>query len=323
MISILLPTYQAAASLSRSIKSILAQTFTGFELLVLDDGSTDDTERTVLQFRDERVRYLRLPHGGISAALNEGIRQARYDILARMDAGDIAFPERLQRQYDVLKGSPATTIVSCRYAIFEWGSIRYLVQGSADPLLIKQRLALHPDFPHQGVMVRKEFIVTAGMYRDVPLEDYDLWLRVRKTAEFRVVPEILMLIEHTGGSLTNRNVTKRYRDAYTLQQPYYQDLSTFGITEADQVAVMKGWREYFYGTRTRAMNEWSRLGIRILRYPALLSALLVMLLPGRSFVHFKEQRLRQRLSYYLQYFGSAAVRSRNELRRCVSRAEGG
>lgn len=315
MISILLPTYQAAGTISRSIRSILNQTFTAFELLVLDDGSTDDTERIVMQFRDDRIRYIRLPHGGISAALNEGIRQARFDILARMDAGDIAFPERLQRQYDVLKESPASTIVSCRYAVFTEERVQYLVEGDADPVRIRQRLALHPDFPHQGVMYRKQFIMDAGSYRNVPLEDYDLWLRVRITAEFRVLPEILMLIEHAGGSLTNINVVQRYRDHYAHQELYFRELSSFGITGKEQSALTRGWREYFYGTKDKAAAEWSVLGLHRFLFPGVLAAYFVMLLPNALFIQFKEQRMRQRLAYYLRFFGSDATRCRTYLHR--------
>lgn len=319
MISILLPTYNASAALHRSIRSMLVQTFADFELLILDDGSTDDTETVVRKTDDDRIRYIRLSHNGLSAALNEGIRLARFDILARMDAGDIAFPNRLQRQLEVLNQSNERTIVSCRYGVFAGESVQYLVVGASDPIHIKQRLALHPDFPHQGVMYRKEFIVAAGMYRTVPLEDYDLWLRVMGTAEFRVVPEVLMLVEHSGRSLTNSDVRGRYRDHYALQQMYFSDLSSFGIVGAAQTTLTIGWREYFYGSPKNALNAWRKLGLGLVLHPRVLIAIMVMLiLPTNAFITFKEQRIRQRLSYLLRYFSAPAATCRSVLRQSLS-----
>jgi glycosyltransferase involved in cell wall biosynthesis len=90
MISVLLPTYNSASIISHSIRSILNQTFREYELLILDDGSTDDTESIVSQFIDDRIRYIKLPHRGLSETLNRGLGQAKYELIARMDAGDIS-----------------------------------------------------------------------------------------------------------------------------------------------------------------------------------------------------------------------------------------
>ncbi|NUN68968.1 MAG: glycosyltransferase [Bacteroidetes bacterium] len=322
MISILLPVYNAAGTVERSIRSLLGQTVREFELLVLDDGSTDRTEEIVRRFSDERVQYHRLPHGGIAAALNEGIRRSRFDVLARMDAGDIAFPDRLERQYRALMQRPEHSIVSCHYAVFRNRSVEYLVEGETGPDGIRRRLALHPDIPHQGVMYRKQFITAAGMYRPVPLEDYDLWLRVKDSAEFILLPEVLMLVEHTRSSLTNLDVRSRYRDHYALQHPYYPDLTSFGITDQEETMMTIGWREYFYGTRSEALRAWRRIGFRLAVHPRILTALLVMLLlPERAFITFKEQRMRQRLSYLMRYFSAASTRCRAQLRHSLS-AEG-
>src|SRR3972149_7591872 len=99
MISILLPTFNSSDTLSMAIHSILLQTMRDFELIILDDGSTDDSRERVSAIHDERIRYLKLRHQGLPLTLNYGLTIARFGIVARIDAGEIALPERLQRQF--------------------------------------------------------------------------------------------------------------------------------------------------------------------------------------------------------------------------------
>ncbi|MFA6440411.1 MAG: glycosyltransferase [Bacteriovoracaceae bacterium] len=314
MISVLLPTYNSAHCIERSVRSILAQTFTKFELLILDDGSTDNTESVIRSIGDPRICYFSLPHAGISSALNEGIRQSRYKTLARMDAGDLAFRERLAKQYEILTKRTPQTIVSCQYAIFQHEHIKYLVSGSPDSSKIKRRLALHPDFPHPGVMYDKEFISRHGMYRIVPLEDYDLWLRLKDVAEFHIIQEPLLLVEHSTSSLTNRDVQKRYRDHYQLQGPYFSDLrQSFGMTDESEILMTEGWREYFYGVPSVARKKWKQLGWALISHPALLAAFGLSFLPKHLFTAVKELRLKQRVKYLFRYYFREEQLCRREL----------
>ncbi len=98
MVSVLLPTYNAAEFLNYSIKSILNQTYKDYELLIIDDGSTDNTTEVVSNFADDRINYVKKSHSGLASSLNYGLKIAKYDWVARMDADDIAHPERLENQ---------------------------------------------------------------------------------------------------------------------------------------------------------------------------------------------------------------------------------
>src|SRR5207237_7493623 len=109
-VSVLLPVWNGEAFLEQAMESILRQTLSSFELIVIDDGSTDRTAAIADEFasRDDRVRVLRRPHEGLSATLNAGIAAARGEYVARMDADDISVPDRLQKQVAYLDAHPGS-----------------------------------------------------------------------------------------------------------------------------------------------------------------------------------------------------------------------
>ncbi len=98
-ITVLLPTFNSGEYLSTSIKSILEQTYTDFEFLIVDDGSTDSTENIVKSFKDKRIKYLKKKRTSLPDTLNYGLKHAKYEWIARMDADDFALPNRLEEQF--------------------------------------------------------------------------------------------------------------------------------------------------------------------------------------------------------------------------------
>lgn len=186
-VSVILPAYNAAATLERAIASVRAQTFPGWELLVVDDGSTDATSAIVENFarRDPRIRVLSRPHGGIVAALNAGIDVARGELIARMDADDEAHPDRFVEQIALLDRTPGLGLASC---LVEFGGDRVANAGYAlhvdwiNSLVSPDDIALNrfveSPLAHPSVMFRRSTLERHGGYRagDFP-EDYDLWLR--------------------------------------------------------------------------------------------------------------------------------------------------
>jgi glycosyltransferase involved in cell wall biosynthesis len=119
LVSILLPVRNGVATLRLALRSILAQNFREFEVLVLDDGSTDGSEKIAFSMEDERVRVI--VDGlakGLAFRLNQGIALAKGRYIARMDSDDVSFPERLQRQLDYLQSHPDIDLVGCRAIVF-------------------------------------------------------------------------------------------------------------------------------------------------------------------------------------------------------------
>ena len=118
-LSIVMPTYNCAQYLENSVKSILNQSFTDFEFLIIDDGSTDSTEELISKIEDSRIKYIKLDHVGFTSALNLGLSLAQNEWVARMDSDDIAHPDRLRIQIDKLNSDKRINIISCSYFVFD------------------------------------------------------------------------------------------------------------------------------------------------------------------------------------------------------------
>ena len=179
IVTVLLPVYNAGKYLQESVESVLRQTYTSFELLILDDGSTDNCTDFLLQIIDERIRLIKRKHNYI-ATLNYGLSIARGKYIARMDADDRMFPTRLEEQVAVLEADPNITI--CASYMQKMGGKEVFSSGlngtvcPFDHLLLLGNLIAHPT-----VMLRTDFLRTHRLkYRPkyIYAEDYKLWAEI-------------------------------------------------------------------------------------------------------------------------------------------------
>jgi glycosyltransferase involved in cell wall biosynthesis len=306
MISVLLPTYNSATTLGAAIKSIVRQSFREFELLVLDDGSTDGTATVVEHFDDSRIRYHKLEHHGLSATLNSGMRLAQYDIIARMDADDLCVPWRFERQLSLLRSLPENFLISSWYGVFMNETLQYITKTPLQSSDIKKGLLLHSYISHPGLIFHKRTLLEKGGYQATAgidaFEDYETWLNLKGQVEFQIIPEVLVFQRYRRESLSN-NLHYKQRTMYRIQEPFYKDISShFNITNAFEENYYRGWREYFYGDKRRARGYWRKLGYGIIKQPRVVLAWFVTYLPEDIFVAFKESRVRFRLQYLFQYF---------------------
>ncbi len=187
-VSVLLPVYNAAATLDEALVSLSQQTLTDFEIVVVDDGSTDGTRERLRAWaqREPRLRLLTHPHRGLVAALNAGLAACRAPLVARMDADDRAHPERLMAQAAYLAEHPEVVVVGTQVEAFPAQAVgpglrRYLTWQNAllTDAAIRREIFVESPFTHPSVMYRREVIQAVGGYRSVPwAEDYDLWLRL-------------------------------------------------------------------------------------------------------------------------------------------------
>lgn len=180
--TVLIGTWNNAPTLGRAIDSILAQTLSDLELIVVDDGSTDQTAAIVERYaaEDPRVRNLALPHLGIAASLNRGVEAAASEVVALQDADDYSLPDRVRRQLDVLEGDPSVAVVGCHMReVDEQGrELRpRLPRASGD---VRPTLLRYNPIPGTCSCFRRSvFLATGGFdlsYRYAP--DYELWLRI-------------------------------------------------------------------------------------------------------------------------------------------------
>lgn len=198
-VSVALPVYNAGRHLAAAVSSILGQSFGDFELLAVDDGSTDDSRATLERFAaaDPRVRVISRPNTGIVGALNDACRAARAPLVARMDADDIAFPERFARQVAYLAAHPE--VVALGAAVVYLDALgkpvkpcpRATTHEALEPALLggDGGALIHP-----VVMFRRAALETVGFYRPEAqyVEDLDLFLRLAQLGRLANLPEPLL-----------------------------------------------------------------------------------------------------------------------------------
>jgi hypothetical protein len=195
LVSVLMPVYNAASHLEAAVRSILAQTLTDLELVIVDDGSTDDSPDILarLQAMDGRISVLRQPNGGIVSALNLGLASCHGVCIARMDADDIAMPERLARQWAAFEADP--DLVLCGSAVTLFGDRQGTLQFPLTDEACRSFLLTWPCFAHPAVMMRRAFLLRSGLrYEDDfrHAEDYQLWSALAAWGRLRNLPEPLL-----------------------------------------------------------------------------------------------------------------------------------
>lgn len=209
-VSVLLSAFNAVETIGVALDSILAQTHRDFELVVVDDGSSDGTAGIIdaAVARDDRVRVLHQPNAGLVVSLNRGLGLCRYEFVARMDADDRAWPERLERQAAYLNANPQVVAVGSQTRIIDSGG-RPVRQGwyPTDPHAAKASLRSASPFAHPAVMMRRSVVESVGGYRAafIHAEDYDLWLRMGEVGDLANIPAVLLDYRVHGNNTSTRN----------------------------------------------------------------------------------------------------------------------
>jgi len=192
-----MPVYNAERYLREAIDSILGQTFTDFEFIIIDDGSTDGSPEIISQYKDKRIKLVRKARNeGLVSALNLGIELASGKYIARMDADDIALPQRLEKQVAFLDSHPDVAVVGTRawrfdpagriiesmISVTKWEDVHRYLRSSANRLI------------HGSVTMRTDVVRRLGGYRQQfrHAEDIDLWLRILDHAKICNLPDKLM-----------------------------------------------------------------------------------------------------------------------------------
>jgi len=208
-VSVVIPTYNRAHLLGGAIQSVLSQTYQDFELIVVDDGSTDDTEEVVRSFSDERLRHIRLEENSRTAAVprNTGIKIATGEYLAFLDSDDEWLPQKLEKQVKAFEeASPKVGIVYTGMWWIRDNEKTYLPfssviqkEGNIGKELLKRNFVWG-----SVALVKKECFNRVGMF-DEKLsygEDCDMWLRVSKYYDFKLIDEPLVAAYYTSSSMS-------------------------------------------------------------------------------------------------------------------------
>jgi glycosyltransferase involved in cell wall biosynthesis len=193
-ITVVLPVYNGKMYVREAIQSVLDQTFADFELLVIDDGSTDGTLEVLSSFTDSRLRIISFPtNQGLVTALNTGLSQARTEFIARMDADDICMPQRFERQVRFLEAHPDVSI--CGTWMREFGACDHLSRPETEPEQIRAGIFFGWVISHPTIMMRRSFFEESGLSYDEEFrhaEDFDLMIRASAVTRLANLPEILV-----------------------------------------------------------------------------------------------------------------------------------
>lgn len=195
LVSVVMPVYNGALYLRKAIDSILSQTHTNFELIIINDGSTDNSEQIIQSYTDERIVYLKNElNSRICVTLNRGLEIAKGKYIARMDCDDISVPNRLTVQVDFMESHPEIGICGSNVIIFgrEFQRITDMVQNSD---LCAAGLIFNPCFAHPTVMWRKDIMVKYNLRYDeyyCGLEDFMMWWRFAEVTKLANIPQPLL-----------------------------------------------------------------------------------------------------------------------------------
>ncbi len=223
LISVILPVYNAELYVSESIQSVLNQSFSDFELIILNDGSTDGSERVILEFQDKRIKYVKNETNlKLIDTLNLGLKLVQGKYIARMDADDIAFPDRFEKQITFLEKNPDYGLVGSFAECFgDTNGIMKYVEEDQD---IRFALLTHNPFIHSTIMVRSTVLKENNLaYKKDKLhvEDYDLWIQLLAFTKAKLIPECLIKYRVHENQVSNVHREMQKLNAENLQKAYF------------------------------------------------------------------------------------------------------
>ncbi|HEY3926950.1 MAG TPA: glycosyltransferase family A protein [Candidatus Koribacter sp.] len=269
-ISVVMPVFNCEKTLETAVRSIVAQSFQDWELLIVDDGSSDRSREMARELRDERVRVVQdgLGNRGSAFRLNEGVDAARGEVIARMDGDDISFPQRLARQWEFLKKQPEVDLVGCSMVLFK----------NSGKLLGVQRARISHDeicgstmrsclLPHATWMGRTNWF-RANRYdtRRRRVEDRELLLRARGHSRFAGIDEVMYAYRVERVSIAKNALARREYAAALWQDAVRRGRPSEGILAAGAEMAKLLIDSVALGTRTECWilrHRQARAGERI------------------------------------------------------------
>jgi glycosyltransferase involved in cell wall biosynthesis len=219
LVSVVLPVYNGARTIRRAVESIFLQTYDNFELIIINDGSVDNTMDILTSFSDSRILLLDQENHGKVQSLNRGIVSSRGELIAMIDADDVALPERLERQVEFMIKNQAVVVVGAATRVVYQDGTERIRYRPHDTQSIRQNIVRICPFTHSSTMIRKKVFEKVGFYdpaKDGPKhlsigEDYDLWVRIAAAGyEMANLKDVLAVYYvEPGSSIRGRSAIRR------------------------------------------------------------------------------------------------------------------
>lgn len=236
-ITVLMPVHNAEEHLREAIESILAQSFTAFEFLIIDDGSRDRSREIVQSVNDPRIVHVENPENrGTVHVLNQGIALAKGTYIARMDADDFSLPDRLQRQFDFMENHPEIGVSGTAMRLIKRGKLKNTRTQPATDEELKIQLLFSTCFFHPTVIIRTE-LAKAHPYPDnlVYTQDYNYWCRLAGKTRFANLPETMLHFREHEGQTSTRKADLQITNARQIRKTYLEEL--FGPRTPEQLNI--------------------------------------------------------------------------------------
>jgi glycosyltransferase involved in cell wall biosynthesis len=223
MISVLLPTYNDEKYIHDTISSILCSSFKDFELLIINDGSNDDTVNQINRFNDPRIKLVSKVNSGLIETLNYGFNIAKFDLVARIDGDDMFSPNRLQKQYDLIN----------KFNFDIVGSNAIIINENSDPIgktdlpishdEIKNKLIqLSPAIIHPSLLIKKDCVISEGGYNELykHCEDLELWVRLIDKYKFYNSKECLISLRKHSSNISKQFISEQILNSNVARYNY-------------------------------------------------------------------------------------------------------
>jgi glycosyltransferase involved in cell wall biosynthesis len=255
-VSVVMPAYNAEAYLDEAVTSILGQTFRDFEFIIINDGSTDDTASILDKYEksDSRIRVYHQENQGMIAALNRGCCLARGKYIARMDADDVSFPARLEKQLEYIERDQKIGILGTWiHNIDKNGVVRGTWRPPTNSKMLKWTLFFGVCVAHPSVVMRRDLMTQLKFYRPdaAHVEDVDLWFRASSLTEFGNVPEVLLKYRIWTGSTHQRGLEVRSDRHVQLLASYIKDV----LNIDPPIEAVAGLRQIRVGPRIANLRQ--------------------------------------------------------------------
>lgn len=289
LVSIIMPAYNTEKYIGDSIQSVVDQSYTNWELLVVDDGSTDETAITIQRFaaNDARVKYVFQQNGRQAKARNTGIAKSQGSLLAFLDSDDLWFPEKLEREWETMVATNADVVYSNGFIFYEPGAPKGpdefpILAGTIEGAKMFDRLLLFNHIPVQSVLLRAEAFAPFDESPEFHgCEDYELWLRLAANgALFHGMTEKLIKYRRHPTATTHKNsnlykpmlrVVAHHLDHGTLDQKtrttrlrsLYRDVIASLIEEGELAEAQKFLTEFAAWDKSGIVTALQKLLLKI------------------------------------------------------------
>jgi hypothetical protein len=207
IVSVVLPVYNCEQFLGDAIESLISQTFSDFELIVINDGSTDRSADIIETFHDDRIHVLHQANQGLAATLNRGISLARGKYVARQDQDDLSHPDRISLQVAYMEDHPDCVLLGSWAQIMEMDRlVERFHRHPVDEFKLRYQLLFNNPFVHSSVLLRRSALLQVGGYTTdpnrQPPEDYELWSRLSRIGSVANIGEVLLTYREIPGSMS-------------------------------------------------------------------------------------------------------------------------